>query len=137
MSLGAAIIAFTGREEVTRTASMATSLVGIVHRHVERLPLLAHPPHEDGHEAEALGDLPGDEVEERAGELDVIERHPGDAQLLPERLRELRLVHDAEVDQDLAELPPLRLLNGESLVQALGRDELGLDEQLSDPQSFH
>jgi hypothetical protein len=74
----------------------------VVHGDVQGFTETAHATHEDGDEAVLLGELFRHEIEELAREIDVVERHPGDAELLAQDLGELCFRHETALDQELA-----------------------------------
>ena len=120
MSAGGAIIARTGRPACSAAGAEPVLVARVVHRHVERLALVPHVAHVDGDEAEALGHLARDQVEELARELDVEQRHPRHAELVREDLGELRLVDQPALHEQRAEAPPVRALQARTSSRAAG-----------------
>jgi hypothetical protein len=105
----------------------------IVHRDVERLALLADATHENRNEAVSLGHIARHQVEQRARKVDVIQRHPRDAELAGQRLDNLDLANEAELHEELPELASVLSLRKKCLLQLRLGEESPVDEELPDP----
>src|SRR5262249_34576395 len=86
---------------------------------------------EDRNEAIALREVARNAVQKLPGKIDVIERHPGNAELEAQRLGELRLGHPSSVEKHLTELFSLFPRSAEDLAELLRRDHPALDEKLA------
>ena len=62
----------------------------------------------------------------------MVERHPRHAQLPRERLRELGLADQPQLDEQLPELPPVLALREEHLLELRLRQDARLDEELAE-----
>ncbi len=62
----------------------------------------------------------------------MVERHPRHAELPRQRLRELHLVDEAELDEELTELAPVLPLGEERLLELRLRKDPRFDQKLAD-----
>ena len=79
----------------------------------------------------ALGELFGDEVEKLAREIDVVEGHPRDAELLAQDLGHLGFGHEALLDQDLSEPSPSFFWMASACSSWAAADDVGRYEKLA------
>jgi len=109
----------------------------IFHGDDERVPLAAATAHQNRNKSEAIGELAGDEIEEWARELDVVERNPRHAELLGEDLRQQRLAHEPPLDEDLTELLPRRSRQFQGEIELVRRQDLGFQKELAELRFRH
>ena len=76
--------------------------------------------------------LARDQVQQRAREVDVVERHPRHAELPRQGLGELDLADEPELDEELPELSPVLSLREERLLELRLREDARLDKELAD-----
>ena len=79
-----------------------------------------------------LGGLVRNELDDRRVDLELRQVDRRHAVLLAEQCRDLVVFDVPEIDQIVAELPPLRALMGQRLLELLRRNALLLEKQLSD-----
>ncbi len=110
-------------------------VAGIVHGHVQGVPLVADVADVDGDEAEAVGDLARDQVEQLAGELDVEEGHPRDAELVERIWVSWVSLISPRSTRRVPQAAPVGALRRQHLVEGVGRDQPGVDEELAETQT--
>ncbi len=111
----------------------------IVHRDVERVAEPANAAHVDGNEAVPLDDVDGHEGEELPRKVDVMQGHPGHAQLLAEDLGYLRLGNETAFDEQAAETLAVSRLFIEGFLELYRGNQARSHEQLAQfhPGSVH
>ena len=75
------------------------------------------------------------QVQELAREIDVIERDPRHAELLAQNLGDLGFAHQTGLDQQRSDASPVFLLEGQNVLQLRTGNDVGLDEELSQPDA--
>src|SRR5262249_50540510 len=84
-------------------------------------------------------DVDGNEVEQLPREIDVMQRHPGHAELLAQDLCDLCLRNETDLDEQAPQAPTVLALLGEGFLELRATDEPSSHQELAepDPRGLH